>query len=384
MLLGPSRPLQAQALDRLLRDGVAAGVAPGIVAAITDRAGIVYAGAAGVRASGRRREMRSDTAFRIASMTKPITSLAVLMLVEAGEIDLDRAFADYVRGFRQPEVLESFDAATRKFTTRPAERPITVRQLLTHTSGYGYWFMDAPLLALTNGAPELFNPPFLMHPPDTRFSYSISTDVLGQIIEPVSGLELEEFFRQRLFDPLGMNDTGYALPSDPARLANVHARVGGRFDEQPNEIVGPPARGGGGLYSTAADYLALLRLLLNEGEAGGCRLIGAEQIRAMTRNQIGDLFAEPQTTALPSRTNDFIFLDGTQKFGFGVMVETRAQASGRPAGSYGWAGIYNTYFWVDPDAGFAAVLLMQTSPFSDPLSIAFYRRFESAVYARAA
>jgi methyl acetate hydrolase len=368
----------------LLRDGVAAGVAPGIVAAITDCAGIVYAGAAGVRASGRRREMGSDTAFRIASMTKPITSLAVLMLAEAGEIDLERAFADYVPGFRQPEVLESFDAATRKFTTRPAEQPITVRQLLTHTAGYGYWFMDAPLLALTKGAPELFNPPFLMHPPGTKFAYSVSMDVLGQIIEPVSGLELEEFFRQRLFDPLGMNDTGYALPSDPARLANVHARVEGRFDEQPNETVGPPARGGGGLYSTAGDYLAFLRLLLNEGEAGGRRLIGAEQIRAMTRNQIGDLFAEPQTTALPSRTNDFIFLDGTQKFGFGVMVETRAQASGRPAGSYGWAGIYNTYFWVDPDAGFAAVLLMQTSPFSDPLSIEFYRRFESAVYARAA
>jgi CubicO group peptidase (beta-lactamase class C family) len=370
-------------LDRLLREGVASGVAPGIVAAIADRSGVVYEGAAGRSSSSERREMRPDAVFRIASMTKPVTSLAILMLVEAGEIDLDRAFADYVPAYRQPEVLQSFDAATGAFTTTPAGRPITIRQLLTHTSGYGYWFMDAPLLALTKGAPELFDPPFLMHPPGTKFSYSVSTDVLGQIVEPVGRMPLEAFFRQRIFDPLGMNDTSYAPPRDPARLTNVHARAGEAFDERANEAMGSPARGGGGLYSTAADYVALLRLFLNEGETGGRRLIGAEQIRAMTRNQIGDLFAERQTTALPARTNDFIFLDGTQKFGFGVTVETRAQPSGRPAGSYGWAGIYNTYFWVDPLAGFGAVLLMQTSPFSDSASIEFYRRFESAVYGQA-
>lgn len=370
-------------MNRVLREGVATGVAPGIVAAITDRAGVVYEGSAGFSSSSECREMRPDAVFRIASMTKPVTSLAVLMLVEAGKIDLDRAFADYLPGYRQPEVLESFDAVTGAFTTRPAGRPITIRQLLTHTSGYGYWFMDAPLLALTRGAPELFDPPFLMYPPGTRFSYSIGTDVLGQIVEPVGGLPLEKFFRQRIFDPLGMSDTGYELPRDQARLVNIHARTGGGFEERANETTGSPARGGGGLYSTAADYLAFLRLLLNEGEADRRTLVGAERIRAMTRSQIGDLFAERQTTALPSRANDFIFLDGTQKFGFGVTVETRAQAAGRSAGSYGWAGIYNTYFWADPRAGLAAVLLMQTSPFCDPASIAFYRRFENAVYGRA-
>lgn len=364
-----------------MREGVATGVAPGMVAAVTNRGGIVYERAVGVRSSVLRDEMQLDTVFRIASMTKLVTSLAVMMLVEEGKIELDQPFASYFPGYRQPGVLKSFDAKTKHFDVTPPGHPITVRQLLTHTSGYGYWFLHAPLLDLTGRAPELFDLPFLTSAPGERFTYGVSTDVLGQAVEPVSGASLESFFAKRIFGPLAMNSTSYRLPAVAERLAPIHARSADGFVEQPNEVEAPPAHGGGGLYSTAADYLALLRLFMRGGEVSGRQLIDSRYIRMMTENQIGDLRAERQRTALPSRTCDFLFMDGTQKFGFGVMIETEDRPNGRSAGSYGWGGIYNTYFWVDPRAGLGAVLLMQTSPFSDPSSVAFYRRFEASVYA---
>ena len=372
--------LHRQPLDRLLRDAIAAGVAPGIVAGVARRTGVEYLAAVGARCSDPRLDMETDSVFRIASMTKLVTSLAVMMLVEEGKIELDAPFAEYVPGYRQPDVLESFDAATKRYATRPAEAPVTVRGLLAHTAGYGYWFLDAPLLALTRGAPELFDPPFLMHAPGRKFAYSSGTDVLGRLFEPVTGMALETFFAERIFGPLGMADTGYSVPADGARLVTVHARAGGPLEERPNETRGEAPRGGGGLYSTAPDYLRLLRLLLNGGELDGRRLVARALAEAIAANQIGALHAEPQRTALPERSNDFIFMDGSQKFGCGVMIETRTQATGRAAGTFSWGGIYNTYFWVDPRAGIAAVVLMQTAPFADPLSVDFYARFERAVY----
>jgi CubicO group peptidase (beta-lactamase class C family) len=341
----------------------------------------LYARAAGVRTQTAHRKMELDCIFRVASMTKLVTSLAVMMLVEEGRIDLDGAFVDYVPGYRQPEVLESFDANTRSYTTRPADSAITVRQLLTHTSGYGYWFLHAPLLALTSGTPNLLDPPFLMYPPGQRFVYGSSTDVLGQIIAPVTGLTLEAFFAERVFGPLGMVDTGFAIPTDPMRLVARYARRDGGFVEIENEtaLTGAPT-GGTGLYSTAPDYLQLLRLFLSGGVLDGRRLLAAEGIAAITRNQIGDLKAEPQQRALAERSNDFIFMDGTQRFGLGVLIETRDRAAGRSAGTFSWGGIFNTYFWVDSRADLAVVLLMQTSPFADPRSVGLLESFERGVY----
>jgi CubicO group peptidase (beta-lactamase class C family) len=373
--------LRPQVLDSLLSEAIAAGDVPGVVAVVGNRGGILYARVAGARAVDPPRAMEIDSVFRIASMTKLVTALAVMMLVEEHDLDLDAPFADYVPGYKQPEVLQSFDAATRHYTTRPAGGAITIRQLLTHTSGYGYWFMDAPLLALTQGRPELLNPPFLMHMPGRKFSYSSSTDVVGQIIAPVAGMPLEIFFERRIFAPLGMVDTGYALPRDPTRLVTIQARRHGAFVEQPNEHAGvAQPTGGTGLYSTAPDYLKLLRLFLTGGILDGRRLLRRELLEAITQNQIGDLFAEGQIAALRERSNDLIFLDGSQKFGFGVMIETRDRPAGRSAGTYSWGGIYNTYFWVDPRADLAAVLLMQTTPFADPTSIELLERFEHAVY----
>ena len=325
--------------------------------------------------------MEIDCVFRVASMTKLVTSLAVMMLVEERRIELDGAFVDYVPGYRQPEVLEWFDANTHRYTTRPADSAITVRQLLTHTSGYGYWFLHAPLLALAGGAPNLLEPPFLMYPPGERFVYGSSTDVLGQIIPPVTGLTLESFFAQRIFEPLGMVDTGFGIPSDPTRLVARQARRNGEFVEIENETaVTSAATGGTGLYSTAPDFMRLLQLFLRGGVFEGRRLLATEGIAAITRNQLGNLKAEPQQRALAERSNDFIFMDGSQTFGFGVLIETRDRAAGRAAGTFSWGGIFNTYFWGDPRNDLAAVLLMQTSPFADPHSVALLEDFERGVY----
>ena len=372
--------LEAQPVDAVLQNAVEAGRVPGIAAGVRGRDGTLYESAYGLARSAEALPMRRDTIFRVASMTKPVTTLAILMLCEEGKLELDTPLSDVLPGYREPPVLESFDMVTGRYRTREAAQAVTIRQLLSHSSGYGYWFLDAPLYRLTSGSPELFDPPFLMAEPGTRFGYSVSTDVVGQVVPVLSGLSLDVFFAERIFEPLGMRDTGYALPEDRDRLSSLHVRQAQGFAEQPLETEAQAPRGGGGLFSTMPDYLALLGVFLNGGRAGDRRIVGRTWIEEAGRNQIGDLDAVMQTTALPARTNDFIFMDGTQKFGLGFMIETRDASTGRKAGSLSWAGIANTYFWIDPATGIAAVICMQLSPFADPACIDVYRRFERAVY----
>jgi CubicO group peptidase (beta-lactamase class C family) len=350
------------------------------VAAVGDSGRIRYAGAFGRAATSPPRVMQTDSVFRIASMTKLVTSLAVMMLVEDGRAALDAPLADHVPGFRQPEVLVSFDAATGRWTTRPAAREATLRELLSHTGGYGYWFLHEPLRLASGSDPDLVHPPFLIADPGQRFAYSTSTDVIGLIFEPLSGLTLDRFFAQRIFEPLSMPDTGFRLPADPSRLTRVHRRAGEGFRELPLEREDPPVRGGGGLHSTALDYLRLLRCLLCGGELDGVRILSERSVAEITRNQIGDLPAGTQLTALADRSNDFIFMDGSQKFGFGVMIETGNRPGMRAAGSWSWGGIFNTYFWVDPASDLAAVLLMQLAPFANRASVELLQQFEAVVY----
>lgn len=364
----------------MLDTATASGAVPGVVAAVTDRSGLLYRAASGVADAATGRPMRPDAVFRIASMTKLVTSLAVLQLRERGLVDLDAPLAKYVADYRQPPVLRSFDFATRAFETQPAERDVTVRQLLTHTSGYGYWFLNPELFALLGSSPEYYNHPFLMSEPGTRFHYGIGTDVLGQLIEPVAGVDLPSFFASELLGPLGMRDTSYDVPANPDRLVPVHTPIDGAFKTQQNEAHGQGARGGGGLYSTATDYLLLLRMLLNEGGASNRQLVSSATVAELASDRIAPLRPERQTSAAPARTADFTFMDGSQTFGFGVLVETRERPGGRRAGSYGWAGILNTYFWVDPRAGIAAVLCMQMAPFCAPGCVALCDAFEAALY----
>jgi len=369
-------------IEDLLRAAVKSRRVPGVVAAVADRSGVLDEWAFGLAGSSPAREMHVDSIFRIASMTKVVTSVAVLMLSEHGELDLDAPLARYLPGYRQPDVLTSFDTRTNEYQTRPAKSAITIRQLLTHTSGYGYWFLDESLRKLTKEVPELFNPPFLIAEPGQGFAYGTSTDVLGQVIPELTGQSLDEFFAQHIFEPLGMSDTSYRWPEALPRMTSVHARTTDGYVELPLEQRNVEARGGGGLFSTARDFLRLLEVFMHGGRAQGRPILSAASVAAMTRNQIGELFAPPQTTALPTRSNDFIFMDGSQKFGLGFMLETREQATGRRAGTLSWGGILNTYFWLDPSAALAGVLFTQISPFADPDCIDLYRRFERAVYDR--
>lgn len=366
-------------LDCLLRAAVLDGGVPGVVAGATDRSGLVYLGAFGSAAAGTQQPMRPETVFRLASMTKLVTSIAVLQLAAEGRVDVDAPFGRCLPEYRQPPVLRSFDFAQRRYETQPARRDVTVRDLLTHTAGYGTWFLNPELRVLAGPKPEYYNAPFLICEPGSRFQYGTSTDVVGQLVPALSGLRLDEYFAQRILGPLGMRDTAYVAPADTTRLAAVHVRAPTGFVAQPPEPPEAP-RGGAGLFGTVADYLALLRMLLNGGRAAGRQVLDADAVAALTSNQIGDLMAVRQTTAAPERTSDFAFMDGTQKFGFGVMIETHARQSGRAAGSYAWAGIFNTFFWVDPAAGIAAVVCMQLSPFCTPASLAVCDAFEAELY----
>lgn len=313
-------------------------------------------------------------------MTKLVTSVAVMILADEGLVTLDAPLSDYVSGFRQPEVLARFDPESGSWSTRPASRDATIRELLSHSAGYGYWFLHEPLRVASGAKPDLFHPPFLIGDPGTGFAYSTSSDVVGLLFEPVAGLALDAFFEQRIFAPLGMIDTGFRLPADSNRLVRVHRRSGDGFRELPLERQDHEARGGGGLFSTATDYLRLLRCLLRGGELDGVRILSEAAAAAIGSNQIGDSWATAQRTALLDRSNDFVFLDGSQKFGFGVMVETVGKRGGRAAGSWGWGGIYNTWFWVDPVRELTALLLMQTTPFASPVSLDLLNEFEAAVY----
>jgi CubicO group peptidase (beta-lactamase class C family) len=325
--------------------------------------------------------MHIDSVFQIASMTKLVTSVAIMMLVEEGNADLAAPLRTDLNGFAQPEVLASFDSATGAFATRPASRDASLRELLSHTGGYGYWFLHEPLRIASGSAPNLFDPPFLMADPGQQFLYSTSTDVIGQLIAPVSGLALDQFFSERIFEPLAMPDTGYRRPLDLSRLAHVHRRSGNDFRQLPLEAEDQPVRGGGGLYSTVPDYSRLLRCLLGAGELDGVRLLTAASVAEITRNQLGSLEARMQRTAFADRSNDFIFMDGSQKFGFGVMIEMQDRAGGRAQASFSWAGITNTYFWVDPVNDLAALLFMQLAPFASNASVELLQQFETAVYA---
>ena len=369
-----------RSVDKLLAEAVDAGLVPGVVAAVNSPDGCQYLGASGALATDPQRPMQVDTVFRIASMTKLVTSVAIMMLVERDEISLDAPLGDFVPGFVQPEVLDSFDAGTGAYTTRPAVRSASLRELLSHTGGYGYWFLHEPLRIASGSNPDLFDPPFLIDDPGKQFAYSTSTDVIGRLIEPVAGLPLDEFFTQRIFEPLGMVDTGFKRPADLSRLVHVHRRAGRGFRQLALESHDHPVRGGGGLYSTAADYSRLLRCLMRGGELDGVRLLNEDSIAEITRNQIGDFEARMQRTAFSDRSNDFVFMDGSQKFGFGVMIETRGRPGMRASGSWSWGGIVNTYFWVDPVHGLAAVLMLQLAPFASRASIDMLRSFEAAVY----
>jgi CubicO group peptidase (beta-lactamase class C family) len=383
---------QPRQIDAVLRRAVEAKEVPGVVAIAANDKGVIYEGAFGTRNLAQGAAMTPDTIFRIASMTKAVTSVAAMQLVEQGKLQLDQPIGSVLPELSAPQVLEGFDDAGAP-RLRLAKRPITLRHLLTHTAGFGYEFLNADLIRYVkvSGTPSgstgklasLRMP--LVFDPGERWEYGINLDWVGRAVEAVSGLPLEVYFRQRIFAPLGMVDTDYVVSSaQQSRLVSVHQRKenGSLEAIEPKD---PPWRefwsGGGGLYSTGRDYLMFLQMLMHQGRFNGVQLLRPQTVAIMGQNQIGDIRAGVAKTAMPERSNDFDFFPGMAcKWGLGYMLTPQSGPNGRSAGSLTWAGIFNTYYWLDPQKRIAGVYLTQILPFADPKALALYGEFESSIY----
>jgi methyl acetate hydrolase len=382
--LGAETPA-ARVIDQELQAAVARHDIPGVVALAWDRQGVLYQGAFGLADSQANRPLTMDAIFRIASMTKAVTSVALMQLVEQGRVSLDDPAEKYLPELANPMVFASFDPQTHAYQLRPAASAITVRQLLTHTSGLAYPFTSAVIRDFVPRPGEHYAVGPLLFDPGTQWIYSKGVDVIGQLVEKVSGQTLEVYFRKNIFGPLGLHDTFYNVPPEKeARVVNVSQRLpDGRFQEAPRSPFKPVTKfgGGGGLYSTAADYLRFLQMLLHHGELDGARILSRGTVALMVRNQIGPVGVRAVKTALPEHSSDFSFIaDGRDKWGIGFLITTDAVPGKRSAGSLSWGGIDNTYYWWDPARGVAGVILMQFLPFADRKALAVYDQFERGVY----
>jgi methyl acetate hydrolase len=379
---------QNASIDAALRGAVERKDVPGVIGLVVNRERVVYQGAFGVTDLASNRELRTDALYRIASMTKPVTSVALMQLVEQGRIGLDDPAEKYLPELANLKVLESFDAKTGEYKVRLAKSAPTVRHFLTHTSGLAYGFTSPAWRDLKPRAGETY--PFggpLLFDPGTRWHYSTSTDVCGRLVEVVSGQKLEDYFRQHIFAPLKMDDTSYNVPESKAsRLVPAQQRAGDSMtggivlqSPQPGLAIAAPI-GGGGLASTASDYGRFVRMWLNGGALDGARVLKAETVALMGQNHIGAVSVPALKSALP-RSADFTFIaDGRDKWGLGYLITTDQVAGKRSPGSLSWGGINNTFFWIDPARGIAGVILMQYLPFADAKALATYDAFERAVY----
>jgi len=360
-------------LSSFLKTSVARGDVPGAVVLVVGPAGVLYREAFGKQDVTGGVPMKTDSIFRIASMTKPLTSLAAMMLVEEGTLRLNDEVGTYLPKWKAPQVLASVDATTGTHTLRRATRAITIQHLLTHTSGIGYAWSHPGLAAIqkVSGTADLDLP--LVNEPGERWMYGASTRVLGQVIEAITGKGIDAVLAERLTGPLGMTDTSYNVPATKlSRLVTVHQRTGAKLVEQPNPAEFPTTvRGDGGLVSTASDYGRFLRMLLNGGMHEGRRVAPAAAIRAMTTNHLGALRVERQVAADVSRSKPYPLGAGTDTWGLGFqLAATPTDRTARGEGSYSWAGINNTHFWVDPTRRIGVVVLMQVLPFYDEAALA--------------
>lgn len=379
-------PAAIEALSSVLQSAVRKGDAPGLVALVVDRDGVLFEAAAGQSDVARGAAMSADAIFSIASMTKPVTSVAAMILYERGRLGLDDPVGMYLPEFAAREVAR-FDATTGSYAMQPSTTPVTVRHLLSHTSGIGYSFCNSRVARLEQDYPgEEWELP-LIDEPGTKWHYGPSTRVVGLLVEQISGLSLEAFFQTEIFAPLSMLDTSFAVPLEKqARLPTFHSRRSdGGLQESPRDGVAttptPPFTGDGGLYTTARDYGRFMRMFLNGGTLDGARILSPSSVEMMGQNQIGGVFVEQQEAASPALTRPFPLGAGSDKFGIGFQI-TMADSGGaaRSVGSLAWGGLFNTEFWIDPARGVAATLLMQVLPFYDEGAVRTLRAFEAALY----
>lgn len=369
-------------LDALLYGAVERRDIPGLVAVVANRDYLIYRGTFGTLDEQGAIAMPMDAIFKIASMTKPVTSVAILMLREQGLLDIDESIGRYLPDLIGREVITAVNESDGSYTTRPATRDVTIRDLLTHTSGFGYSFSNETLCVLCRGGERNPRDLPLLHDPGSHWTYGMGTAILGEAIERITSESLDQFFESHIFKPLGMHDTGYVLKSDKrSRLVSLFRRVNGVLvGESTSESFEPYIGGDADLLSTADDYIRFLQMLLNMGKFDKIQLLSEQSVQALMTNQIGSLRVRKQPGAMPDVSNAFPLGTGTDTFSLGFQLKEGEEENARSRGSFSWAGLFNTYFWADPQQGIAAVLLMQVLPFYDDLCIRLLTDFENHVY----
>ena len=379
-------------IDQLLRQKCDAREIPGVVAVAATGSETIYQGAFGKRDLTRDDAMTADSVFWIASMTKAITTAAGMQLVEQGKLSLDEPIGKVLPDLASPQVLEGFDASGAP-KLRPAKGAITLRQLMTHTAGFAYdmWNGDMVKYLEKTGTPGIISclnaalKTPLTSDPGTRWEYGTNIDFVGKAVEAVSGKKLDAYLRDNIFAPLGMNDTAFKISdSMRKRLVGMHARAPEGLGPFPFEMEQNPEfhMGGGGLYGTAADYIKFTQMVLNKGKGNGNQLLKPETVALMGQNNIGAIEIGKMTTALPPFTNDVDLFPGmSKKWGLSFLINTAKTPEGRSPNSLFWAGLANTYFWIDPARNVAGVILTQLLPFADRLCLEAFAGFERGIYA---
>jgi CubicO group peptidase (beta-lactamase class C family) len=380
-------------IDDVLRQKADARELPGVVAIAASGDDVLYEGAFGKRDLSKDDAMTADSVFWIASMTKAVTTAGAMQLVEQGKLSLDEPIGKVLPDLASPQVLEGFDA-NGEAKLRPAKKPITLRQLMTHTAGFCYnmWNGDMAVYQEKTGIPPIttcqnaaLKTPITTDP-GTRWEYGTNIDFVGKAVEAVSGKRLDAYLRDNLFAPLGMSDTAFRITDNMRkRLVGMHARgEDGSLAAIPFELEQDPEfhMGGGGLYSTAGDYIRFTRMILNDGRGNGNQVLKPETVATMGQNHIGDLSVTKMTSVAPMYTNDVdLYPDQVKKWGLSFLINTAKTAEGRSPGSLAWAGLANTYFWIDPSRDVTGVILMQLLPFADNKCLDAFAGFERGVYA---
>ncbi len=361
-------------IDKMCEEEVAKGNLPGIVALVARNGKIVHWKAYGKADAQAGRDLKRGDIFRIASQTKAITSTAVMMLWEEGKFQLDDPVSKYIPVFKNPQVLKSFKYADTTYTTEPTKSEITIRQLLTHTSGIGYGIIDGneqiKMIYQKAGVTDLFTTEKitiaesvkklaklpLHHNPGEKYTYSEGLDVLGYFIEVVSGMPFDRFLQTRIFDPLGMNDTRFYLPEEKAnRLVAVQHKVNGNWEKYPVTFYDTdyPVKGaktffsgGAGLSSTAKDYATFLQMYLNGGELNGVRILSRTTVNVIMSDHSAELFGAP---------------DSWHGLAFGVTTKVGEGKGGNGSeGTFGWGGYFNTQYFADPVENIIGIIMKQT------------------------
>lgn len=378
-------------INDLLQKAILQRCIPGAVALVMRKGRTVYFNNLGMKSLEKKEAQEKDDIFAIASMTKAITSVALMMLYEEGKFNLESPISDFIPEFKKVSVLREFNRTHLTYIPEPLNRPLSIRHLMTHTSGIGYAFLDrrikdlnlklggiSPYKNLKDNMSYFAQLP-LLHQPGEKWTYGYSTDILGHLIEILSNMSLDRFFEKRIFQPLQMSDTHFHLPPDKfSRYTTRYLKTAGNQLAALPKTLPDKSRtlflsGGGGLVSTAPDYGRFLQMLLNGGLLEGKRLLSPQTVQLMTRNQIGSLRIQEK---------EFLFLSGLDHFGLGFMIYSPEGVRHRKInpGSYGWAGSYNTWYWVDPKAELLGILLTQVIPFSDRESVRLYEQFQNLVY----